>query len=275
MLISPFSPLFFRPIKSYGIGCPYIQTFATSDRILIEIMGETDWHGQATVYAEPSHEPLFVIQFNTWEINRTTMLRFTVLALTPGTYSVGISGIGVSETFKVTNSELELATTTLIQYSMKDNKSRMDGVFFIDGMQRFFDFRVPGGFKDSNWTFSVDNEQFVTADSDIIELYAKESTQQKFTLGNSMGCPIWFGEMLNRILCCSFVYFDGIRYCRKDSSVPEVTLLQDGINSFVFNQSLQKVVNIDPAINLSHQIAMRRTSDTYRLAIPDINRIAE
>lgn len=81
--------------------------------------------------------------------------------------------------------------------------------------------------------------------------------------------------MLNRILCCSFVYFDGIRYCRKDSSVPEVTLLQDGINSFVFNQSLQKVVNIDPAINLSHQIAMRRTSDTYRLAIPDINRIAE
>ena len=156
---------------------------------------------------------------------------------------------------------------------MKNNRQRKDAVFFIDGMQRFFDFRVPGGFKDSNWAFSVEGEQFVTDDADIVQLYGLESTQKKFTLGNSDGCPIWFAELLNRLLCCTYVYFDGERYARKDTAVPEMTVLLDGVNSFVFTQNLQKVVNIDPNLTLEHQAIMRRVDDTFRLTTTDINRI--
>lgn len=77
------------------------------------------------------------------------------------------------------------------------------------GMQYFFDFRVPGGFKDGGWTFGVDNEQFITSDEDIVELYSHEYTTMLFTLGNAMGCPVWFAELLNRVLCCNYVYSMG------------------------------------------------------------------
>jgi hypothetical protein len=140
-------------------------------------------------------------------------------------------------------------------------------VFFIDGMQHFFDFRVPGGFKDKDWTFAVESEQFVTDEADIMSLYALESTQKKFTMGTAEGCPIWFGEMLNRLLCCNYVYFDGVRYARKDTSVPEVTEQLEGVNSFVFSQQLQQVNNLDPELELTNQAIMRRvdSEDDYRI----------
>ena len=157
---------------------------------------------------------------------------------------------------------------------MTNNRQRKDAVFFIDGMQRFFDFRVPGGFKDSNWSFGVESEQFTTAESDIVQLYGLESTQKKFTLGLSDGCPIWFGELLNRLLTCTYVYFDGQRYARKDASVPEITSLLDGVNGFVFSVQLQKVANIDPTLTMQHQAIMRRVMDeNYRLVTENINRL--
>ena len=157
---------------------------------------------------------------------------------------------------------------------MTNNRQRKDAVFFIDGMQRFFDFRVPGGFKDSNWSFGVESEQFTTAESDIVQLYGLESTQKKFTLGLSDGCPIWFGALLNRLLTCTYVYFDGQRYARKDAAVPATTSLLDGLNSFVFSIQVQKVANIDPTLTMQHQAILRRVIDeNYRLVTENINRL--
>jgi hypothetical protein len=204
--------------------------------------------------------------WNEWAINDTTYLRFTTLRLTEGIYSVSIDGIGYSEPFRVTSDECVLSDTTLIQYSMKNNRQRTDAVFFVDGMQHFFDFRVPGGFKDSNWTFGVDSEQFVTQLADISQLYALDSTQKKFTMGTAEGCPVWFAQLLNRVLCCNYVYFDGVRYARKESGVPELAAVMDGVNSFVFTQQLQEVVNLDPDVEVRNQAAMRRSDDTtYRV----------
>ena len=241
MILSPFTPLFFPLRKSDGIESRYIQTFAPTDDILIELIGGTSESWICHVMSEPDHRPLFQLMFNTWDITSTVRLRFAVLNLSPGLYSVNLNG-HTSTVFKVTDDLLELERTTLIQFSMDSNRHRQDAVFFIDGMQRFFDFRVPGGFKDSNWSFAVEGEQFVTDKADIVQLYGLESTQKKFTLGNSEGCPVWFAEMLNRALCCSYVYFDGERYARKENSAPEATILQENVNSFVFTQNLQKVV---------------------------------
>ena len=68
----------------------------------------------------------------------------------------------------------------------------------------------------------------------------------KFTLGNAEGCPVWFAEHLNRILCCSNVYFNGVRFVRKGNSVPEMTQEIVSLKSYIFKVSLQGMVdNID------------------------------
>lgn len=274
MILSPFTPLFFSHHKRDGIDSKYIQTFASADEILIEIIGGIGDTVVAKVFTEPDHIELYQIHVNSWQINDTSKLLFAEVSLAPGYYSIEISSFGTSNIFRVTDDPLILEKTTLIQYSMNNNRHRKDAVFFIDGMQRFFDFRVPGGFKDSNWTFAVEGEQFITDESDIVQLYGLDSTQKKFTLGNSEGCPIWFAELLNRLLCCTYVYFDGERYARKDNSAPETTILQEGINSFVFSQNLQKVINIDPVLTMQHQAIMRRVDNSdYRLATTNINRL--
>lgn len=274
MIVSPFTPLFFIKRKADGIDSEYIQTFATTDQILLQLIGGRNDTVVAQIISEPDGAVLHQIQFNQWDINDTVTLRFTTISLSTGYYSVNIMGVGRSEVFRVTDDPLILDKTTLIQYSMRNNRQRQDAVFFIDGMQYFFDFRVPGGFKDSNWTFNVESEQFVTQYADISQLFELESTQKRFTLGGSMGVPVWFGEMLNRILICSHVYFDGIKYSRKEANVPELTVQLEGVNSFVFNQTLQQSTNLDPVIEQRNHAAMRRVDDTnYRATSSTINRL--
>ena len=153
MIISPFTPLFFPEIKVDGIDSRYIQTFATSDEILVEVIGlASEGTPTASIICEPSQDVLCNIQFSQWDINANDRLFFATLNLSPGLYSVQI-GDKRSTIFRITDNEAVLEKTTLIQYSMANNRQRKDAVFFIDGMQRFFDFRVPGGFKDSNWSF--------------------------------------------------------------------------------------------------------------------------
>lgn len=274
MMISPFTPLFFIHRKSDGVDSEYIQTFSTSDRILLQIFGSASVMPSAYVVDELAGATLYKIDFNHWTMNDDVTLWFTTITLSSGIYSVYIDGIGKSELFQVTADRKILARTTLIQYSARNNRQRTDVVFFIDGMQYFFDFRVPGGFKDSNWTFSVESEQFMTQNADIVQLYNLEATQKKFTLGSSMGVPIWFGEMLNRILTCSHVYFDGIKYCRKESGVPELTIQLDGVNSYVFTQALQQSVNLDPVIEQNNRAIIRRAdANTYRAVSQTIRQI--
>lgn len=274
MIISPFTPLFFPDVKVDGIDSRYIQTFATTDEILVEVIGlASEGTPTASIICEPSQDVLCSIQFSQWNINSNDRLFFATLNLSPGLYSVQI-GDKRSTIFRITDNASVLEKTTLIQYSMANNRQRKDAIFFIDGMQRFFNFRVPGGFKDSNWSFGVESEQFTTAEADIVQLYGLESTQKKFTLGLSDGCPIWFGELLNRLLTCTYVYFDGQRYARKDAAVPEITSLLDGLNSFVFSIQVQKVANIDPTLTMQHQAILRRVIDeNYRLVTENINRL--
>lgn len=274
MIVSPFTPIFFVSHRTDGIESDYIQTFSTTDQILLQIICSDDSDIDAQIICEPIGTVLHQIQFNKWAINSATFLKFTTISLSPGIYSVKIAGIGKSTVFRVTDDPNILDKTTLIQYSMHNNRQRDDAVFFIDGMQYFFDFRVPGGFKDSNWAFGVENEQFVTDKADIIQLFALDSVQRKFTMGTSQGCPIWFAELLNRLLCCTYVYFDGIRFARKESSVPELNVQLEGVNSFVFTQNLQQINNLDPVIESKNQAILRQSNtDYYRTSSFNINRL--
>ena len=166
-----------------------------------------------------------------------------------------------SDEFRITDDAIALGRTTLIQYRFNDNRQRDDVVSIIDHMVYFFDFRVPGGFKDSGWAFGVSNEQFSTQRNDLVELYASDYLTKTFTLGSSFGVPVWYGEMLNRLLTCSYVYFNGERYVRNDTEVPSINVLVDGLDSFVFTQVLRKAQVIDPTIEALNQAVMRRIYD--------------
>lgn len=101
---------------------------------------------------------------------------------------------------------------------------------------------MPGGFVDDGVSFTVDNEQFITAEADIVELYSLENYQKKLMVGYSYGVPIWFGALLNKLLTCQYVYIDGVRHVRFESSVPQKEQVLIGHNSFVFSQMLQEVL---------------------------------
>jgi hypothetical protein len=274
MIVSPFTPLFFNIPKADGIDSEYIQTFAPGDRILLQLIGDVSDRDAVVRVLDSKGNTHHRVQLSRWNINNSIALQFASISLSPGYYRVYIeNGNLMSQYFRVTDDPVILGNTTLIQYSMKNNRQRRDAVFFIDNMQYFFDWRVPGGFKDSNWSFAVESDQFVTPHSDISQLFGLESTQKRFTLGGSMGVPVWFGEMLNRILVCSHVYFDGVKYTRKDSNTPEMTVQLEGVNSFVFNQTLQQSVNLDPVIEQRNHLIMRRVGNTdFRKITNNTNR---
>jgi hypothetical protein len=186
------------------------------------------------------------IEFQSFSLkDGSTVFHSTITGLASGYYSISV-GDQECNVFKVTDDEHELDKTTLIRYSMRSNKQRNDCIFWNGEEQFYFEFRAPGGFKDDDWTFAVNNEQFEISNGNIVELFAVESTQKKFTLGNAEGCPVWFAEHLNRILCCSNVYFNGVRFVRKGNSVPEMTKEIVSLKSYIFKVSLQGMVdNID------------------------------
>ena len=273
MKLSPFTPLNFAESNaSDGLHSRYTQVFAPTDQIMIQVVADAeDTAPTGTLYDACTDEVVDTITWNEWEINEDTVIYFHVFCgLSDGFYKLTIED-KTSDVFRVTSDEGILSKTTLLQYANKDNKQRDDVAFVIDGVRYFFDFRVPGGFKDSGWEFGVDNEQFTTQYQDVVELYASDYITKTFTMGNSIGVPVWFGALLNRLLTCQFVYINAERYVRDGSSVPSMESLIEGLDSFVFTQQLRKTVRIDADFDDENQVAIRRVDEDYNRIDDDTN----
>lgn len=246
MILSPFNPIFFTTRRSYGRECPYVQTFAKADNIKFQVLrSDTEEATDAVlVHAHTGEE--IAIPVSTHSIGGGESVDvYTLPSVDEGCYFVAM-GARESETFRITSDVLELEDTVLIEYSVATNRLRRDVVGVVDDQPFYFSFRVPGGFKDSGWEFAVHNEQFTTQEADIVEMYSLESTRQTLTLGNPEGVPVWFGDLLNRLLTCRYVYIDGLRYARSGPSVPEKEQPLESVNSFVFTQKLQRVNHLEP-----------------------------
>ena len=276
MILSPFIPIFFQPRKGRnGVPSYYVQTFAPTDKIQLQLIGVSgDTPPTTKVFNYCTDSELYTIEWSSWDMNGNDLLYFaTIHGLNNGYYYIVMEGVGISEPFKVTDHLPELNQTTLIQYAMKDNRQRDDAVFLVDNMPTFFDFRVRGGFKDGGWQFGVENEQFVTDDANIVELFGMDSVSKTFTMGEGDGVPIWFGELLNRLLTCTYVYFDGVRYARKEGNVPEVSAQDELLNSFIITQVVQKVTLLDPVIEAANHVAIRRVDEDYYRKLDSENNI--
>lgn len=246
MIISPFTPLFFGMHRSYGSECPFVQFFSTEDCIRIQVIRTSD---EDALPCQVMREGVPMTQFafpDSIQIGNSVYVDVYTLTLSMDGFYIVTIGDETCEPFEVTSDYTKLLQSVLIEYSPVDNTIRQDVVPIIDGERQYFSFRIPGGFKPSGYDFSIDNEQFVAQNADIIELYSMESIQETLTVGWSRGVPIWFGQLLNRLLTCRYVYIDGRRYARYQSSVPEKTQTIDGVNSFVFTQKLQRINHLEP-----------------------------
>lgn len=260
--ISPFTPLFFKPSTDIGLSSRYMQSFSPYDHILLQIIAYNESNSPSVYIVDVIDGKRRMVNMRSWLMNPNETLYFTeITGLNDGLYSVEVDGV-CSEVFRVTD---DVSGTVLLQYSNPNNRMRKDAVFWIDGMQYFFDFRIPGGFKDDDWVFGVDNEQYTTSLNDVVDIYSVDNVQKNLTLGDSRGCPVWYAELLNRALCCSYFYVDGIRYVRVDSNVPEMNVLVEGIRSYVFKQAIRRVSSLNPEIEMNNKMIMRRVDDSrYR-----------
>lgn len=278
MKISPFTPLCFEPYISDGLPSRYVQLWAPTDNILVEVFADAGEQAPAVELRNAATGAVLdTIECQSWQMNTgKVMYFFEIRGLSVGCYTLSVGGM-VSDAFRITEDEQMLGRTALIQYANKDNRQRDDAVFIIDGMPTFFDFRVPGGFKDSGWQFGVENEQFSTQHADLVELYARDYITKTFTLGGPEGVPAWYAALLNRLLTCSLVYIDGVRFSRNEGEVPAMNILVDGMDSFVFTQTLRQVNELDGDLGADSHFAMRRLDSTYYRSAPinneNINRL--
>ncbi|MDO4185121.1 MAG: hypothetical protein Q4D30_01335 [Bacteroidales bacterium] len=242
IFVSPFTPLFFQPSTDvFGADSHYCQLFAPTDIIVIEVIGVENTDSVSLSLVNARTRASSALSVETWVMNESYTLYYCSLTgLAEGMYYVTMNNL-VSETFCVTTDAFQLSRTTLIEYSMRDNRQRQDGVFVINGTQQYFQWRAPGGFKDDGWQFGVDNEQFDTLDTQVAEVFSGDIVQKQFTLGNAEGCPVWYAALLNRIMSCSFVIIGGDRYVRAGTATPEQTQSIVGRKSFIYKQLMRKV----------------------------------
>lgn len=261
MKFSPFNPVLFGVLPFTD----FPNIFSVNDCIMIECFMERGESLPGLSLVKENDETVYNLDWNILTMGNQDMAFYMLRDMDPGCYVFNCGNLK-SNTIIVTDKNDLLSETVLLQYYQNDNRSRSDIVTRINRNNYFFDFRIPGGFKDCNWEFSVDNEQFETEDSDIVELYSVDSTSKKLTIGTSAGIPLWFGEMVNRALSCDFVYIDGQRFSRDRSSVPQ-SIGGNGNDRFVFNVSMQQNSNLnirDLKDELFNQIILRRTPSNLR-----------
>lgn len=246
--IGSICPLFFNPLKDkFSRDIDYIQSFYTSDKLLVQILcddGETPSVTLHDKVTESSSEiVLSTHSFNDY----ITLYHFTLTGLSDSIYTVSIEGIGTSETFAFSSSEILLEETSLIRYSHKDNNS-VDNVFWIGEVQQVFEIRYECGFKPSGIAFKAEVEQFRNQNQEIIGLYSVPYKTMQFSCGNAAGLPYWFGEHLNKVLCLSKVEIAGVEYVRSEANVVELSPVMEDLQMFFIS------VLLEPRFNEVHGI---------------------
>lgn len=239
--IGDLCPLFFNPIKDrYSIESDYMQTFYTTDNILVQVFAESD---PSVVLNNLSKDTSETLSLESYVHNgAVTMFYTTITGRDDGVYSLSVEGIE-SEPFCITSDVSVLETTTLIRYSHKDNNSVFDNIFWIGDEQQIFEWRVEAGFKSQGYAPHVDNEQYRNQFQEIKELYSIPYDSFTLTFGNAGGVPYWFIRHLNRVLCVSYVEIDGKLWVRSESSVPEITQVMEELPMFYATVILEPITN--------------------------------
>lgn len=268
MRFSPFNPIYF---SKDGVAddamAGYVHIFSTDDHILTQIFHDTS---VIPSYLElidcNTEETLIQLNWNTYNINRSEAVSFYELrGLDAGDYRLKV-GKYLSNPIHVTADPKELDDTVLIQYSMRTNVSRTDIYPIINGLPKYFEIRLCGGFKDEGWSFSVENEQYVTEKADVVELNSVEATDKVLTIGDSEGEPSWIGKKIGFILVCELLFVDGCRFSKSDDSAVEIIDGNVEGTKFVYAVTLRQARYENAAFERIIRATLRRVPTNLRKA---------
>lgn len=263
MIISPYNPLDFGTDKfkdNSSLPSDHQQTWAKADTIWLEVIHD---------YPISVESPQDVIEV---KIDNTSVSPHKAdISIYNGKYCsvwcIALSAQNTTNTHQVTitetigetiittlysnnfqvleNNHPDIANTLLLSYTNKDNR-KTDRHVWINPYtspisQYTFMWRIEGGFKDSGRQFGVDSEQFTTTTRNTLDIYALDYQVRQLTMGLGEGVPIWYAELLNRILSLSNVTIDGTQMVRNEGEVPEITPIMEGTKSFIVTQNLREV----------------------------------
>lgn len=236
--IGDICPVYFNPLKyEYANKCSYRNCIDIEDGIQLQVFCDEGETPTATLNDKLNSTSTDIVFVST-KINEDITMYHAEVKPIEGVYTITLEG-KESEDFEV----CENAGGILIEYSHKDNNSVFDNIFWMNDSQIIFKMRIQGGFKPSGISLAVDNEQFVNQRQEIVELYSIPYTTRNLTIGGTEGVPYYIAEMINRVLCLSFVRIGGELYVREGNSVPEVAETIGKKDMFIYNVTLRPSTN--------------------------------
>lgn len=265
MRFSPFNPIqFFIGDIGDNNSCEkdYVQSFATHDNIMLEVFHDTDEIlDPLEVYDTSNDNIVCTLVWKRFIINSNdicSVCKFSGLSV--GVY---LFVLGVYRSYIQILADDELEDTVLIQYANSDNKGRDDIYSSFLGNILYFELRIKGGFKESGWIFHVDNSQFTTPMSDIVELCAFDYTDKVLTIGSSSGIPTFTADLLNRILSCQIVFVDGTRYSRSGEALLESDS-DNSLETYVYTITLRESQFLNAKFERKIRLNLRRVPNNLR-----------
>lgn len=260
MNFCPFNPVRFKA----GIRPVGGRTFANKDRIFLEVFhtgGQTP--DSLVLHDAVTDAEVFSMTWHTFYLNDEQSVSFYELPeLDSGEYYLSF-GSYISQRITVTDIS-ELSGTIYVEYSQAWNRDRDDIISLINGNVRYFGLRLYGGFKDNAWSFGVDNEQYISANGDIVELSAIDYTDKTLTIGLSEGLSIEEGEFLNRIFTCRYIFIDGRRYAPTGDVSLNKTETYEGSGRFNYTIILREAHYIHPRIERLLRLYLRKAGKYLR-----------
>lgn len=149
---------------------------------------------------------------------------------------------------------------------MRTNVTRRDIYPILNGLPKYFEIRLYGGFKDEGWSFSVDNDQYVTDKADVVEIHSIEATDKILTIGNSEGEPSWIGKKIGFILVCELLFINGHRFSKSDDSSVEIIDGNTDGTKFVYAVTLRQARYENPSFERIIRATLRRVPSHLRKA---------
>ncbi len=263
-MISPFSSLYFIDVFQQSIPNVEQMVYASTDHIGLQYIKQSTEDIPSIILKNVHNDEEIELTWLKMDmIGDCSVLSYILTGLDDGVYVVTI-GLYNSLPFRITSDDNDISNTLLLQYSLKNNRSRTDFVAWLHGVQFFFDFRVPGGIADESWIFGIDNTQFVDCAGDICEFEATDYIEKELTVGESCGLNIWFAHMISRIFACDYIYIDGDRYSAVSGGSPSVESV--GVNSykFVVKQRIRMAHSHNVSFENRIKSALRRIPDALR-----------
>lgn len=242
-----------------------MRTFAKSDCIVLEVFHSSEEElPDLDLYDGKTGNRVGTLAMKEYKVNQETRMGYMEKSgFSEGHYYLRM-GEYESECVQIVPDD-RIDGTVLLQYSNRDNRQRADVITRLFGDIRYFTLRIPGGFKDSGWAFSVDNEQFLDQEYDPIELSSLDYTDKALTIGTSSGVDPMTAELVNRVLTCPLVYVDGTRYARREGGGVETVAEYDN-GRCVYSVMLREAHVVDAEIEIKARLNLRRTPQKLRRA---------